>query len=601
MLSFAWRAKLCGEIGNNEGKLLNLDEEDEVIFSKFVALGCGESVTIGRGLEELVGLGRMADLYRMEAILSDVEEAVLNRLTMESCGLILTMTCGSGLVRLETESRNLALRKFDRFAECAGFLRVSEEALGSLLDDDGLISESEERVLKGVVRWMKGGPGGEIRGEDLLRKIRFPSMSGLFLVDEARSMLPENSAMKSLVLESSLLKHLSSNLWVEMELNCLDAAVLVPRRGTGVNWAKCTSRGDTRLKAGQLVYSVSAHRRGFVCGGLGNGSIKVWNRATLEEERTLTGHSGTVWALISVEGWLISGSFDHTIRVWDVATWCCERTLEGHADAVRCLAVSGGRLVSGSSDRTVKVWRIEGPSAWRCERTLAGHGSGVSCVETWGLKMASGSEDKTIRVWDVGAGTHEQTLKGHEGRVVGLVACGQRLISSSTDKAVRVWSMATWACTQTVQAYATGSAQCIMRLAVSGTTLVGGSCTHPYSRTARHEVRVWDLDSLERIFTLRQPAGQPVSSLASDGVEMWGAVGVDIVVWGHRPLNGGMDGGPDEDSDSSPEDGSDDDSGGEDSDGVVDDSDHYSEGVSDSYSGGDSDGDWDGASPHGLW
>ncbi len=51
--------------------------------------------------------------------------------------------------------------------------------LGSLLDVDALVSESEERVLKDVVRWMKGGVGDVIRGEDLLRKMRFPFMSGI--------------------------------------------------------------------------------------------------------------------------------------------------------------------------------------------------------------------------------------------------------------------------------------------------------------------------------------------------------------------------------------------------------------------------------------
>ena len=148
--------------------------------------------------------------------------------------------------------------------------------------------------------------------------------------------------------------------------------------------------------------------------------------------------------------------------------------------------------------------------------------------------MASGSRDKTIRVWDVGAGTHEQTLVGHVRAVVALVACGQRLISSSTDKTVKVGSIATWACTQTVQTYAAGSAQFILRLAVCGSTLVGGSECEPLSVTEEHEVRVWDLETLEPLHTLRQPAGQVVWGLASDGEEVWGTVGEEVVVWGRR-------------------------------------------------------------------
>ncbi len=39
-------------------------------------------------------------------------------------------------------------------------MALGEEALGSLLDDDGLTTEKEERVYDGLVRWMQGG-GGE--------------------------------------------------------------------------------------------------------------------------------------------------------------------------------------------------------------------------------------------------------------------------------------------------------------------------------------------------------------------------------------------------------------------------------------------------------
>ncbi len=148
--------------------------------------------------------------------------------------------------------------------------------------------------------------------------------------------------------------------------------------------------------------------------------------------------------------------------------------------------------------------------------------------------MASGSGNQPIRVWDVGAGTLEQTLAGHEGPVVALMGCGQRLISSSFDKTVKVWSMATWACVHTVQAYAAGSAQFIWSLAISGPTLVGGSFSSPHSRTEEYEVRVWDLETLEPLHTLRQGAGSWVIGLASYGEEVWGSAGKDVVVWGRQ-------------------------------------------------------------------
>ncbi len=130
-----------------------------------------------------------------------------------------------------------------------------------------------------------------------------------------------------LVFEAGLLKHRAANLWRGNDLRYLDAKVLVPRRGRGVNWAEYASGGERRLNAGQEAWSVSAHGRGFVCGGLGDGSTRVWNRATLGVERTLTEYTSAVPALVSVGGWLISGSNDHAIRVWDLATGRCEGTL----------------------------------------------------------------------------------------------------------------------------------------------------------------------------------------------------------------------------------------------------------------------------------
>ncbi len=348
-------------------------------------------------------------------------------------------------------------------------------------------------------------------------------------------MLPECARLELLATESGVLKGVAANLWTEIGLRHLDSKVLLPRRGRSVDWAEYAGGGERRVAAGQWAYSVSAHGGGFVCGGLKGGPIRVWNRATLEVERTLTGHTDGVMALASVGGRLVSGSSDHGIRVWDVATGRCEGTLAGHTDEVRCLAVSGDRLVSGSWDGTARVWRMDGPvPAWRCERTLAGHGAGVGCLAAWGGKAATGSRDHTIRVWDVASGAHEQTLAGHGGTVLALVACGQRLISSSKDRTVRVWSMATWACVRTAQAYPAGSAQYILRLAVSGSTLVGGSSSHPHSPAEVYEARVWDLETLAPLHTLRQAAGHRVWSLASDGGEVWGAIGKDVVVWGRR-------------------------------------------------------------------
>ena len=73
-----------------------------------------------------------------------------------------------------------------------------------------------------------------MRCEGLLRKIRFPFMSGVFLAGEARGILPESAGLEVLVLEAGLLRGIAAHLWGGMELSYLDANVLVPRPGRGV-------------------------------------------------------------------------------------------------------------------------------------------------------------------------------------------------------------------------------------------------------------------------------------------------------------------------------------------------------------------------------
>src|SRR6185503_6003515 len=74
---------------------------------------------------------------------------------------------------------------------------------------------------------------------------------------------------------------------------------------------------------------------------------------------TLSGHTRQVVGVaFSPDGnKLASVSQDQTVRYWDVATASEERTLVGHTDTVFTVALGGdGLLVSGRYDGTTKVW-----------------------------------------------------------------------------------------------------------------------------------------------------------------------------------------------------------------------------------------------------
>ena len=86
---------------------------------------------------------------------------------------------------------------------------------------------------------------------------------------------------------------------------------------------------------------------------------------------------------------IASGSDDKTIKLWDTATGDLEKTLVGHLDTVDTVAFSpdSKRIASGSWDRTIKVWNTANGDL---EKMLVGH------LETGVLAIAFSPDGKRI-------------------------------------------------------------------------------------------------------------------------------------------------------------------------------------------------------------
>ena len=111
------------------------------------------------------------------------------------------------------------------------------------------------------------------------------------------------------------------------------------------------------------------------------GKVRLWNAITLKLERTLTGHTNTVDAVVfSPDGdMLVSSSRDQTIRLWNPHNGKLKRTLIGHTDEVMRMAFSpdGTTLASGSRDRKIRLWN---PNSGQHIKTLAGQTDWVNPV-----------------------------------------------------------------------------------------------------------------------------------------------------------------------------------------------------------------------------
>jgi WD40 repeat protein len=59
--------------------------------------------------------------------------------------------------------------------------------------------------------------------------------------------------------------------------------------------------------------------------------IKIWNIATGECIRTITGHTNSVYSLVKLSGnTILSGSYDTTMKIWNIDNGVCQKTITGH-------------------------------------------------------------------------------------------------------------------------------------------------------------------------------------------------------------------------------------------------------------------------------
>jgi WD40 repeat protein len=93
-----------------------------------------------------------------------------------------------------------------------------------------------------------------------------------------------------------------------------------------------------------------------------NETVRLWDPATGQQLRTMTGHDGKVFGVaFSPDGRLLaSGGGDNTVRLWDPATGEHRGTLAGHDDPVFGVAFSpdGRLLATASYDKTVRLWDL---------------------------------------------------------------------------------------------------------------------------------------------------------------------------------------------------------------------------------------------------
>ena len=194
---------------------------------------------------------------------------------------------------------------------------------------------------------------------------------------------------------------------------------------------------------GAIIASMAFSPDGWVLASRGKDhTVQLWNPATGQQLRALTGHTGPVRSVaFSPDGQVLaSAGYDNTARLWNPATGQQLRALTGQIIA---FSLDGQFLASADNDFTIRLWN---PATGQQLRTLRGHTNRIhSLAFGSGPVLASAGADATIRLWNPATGRRLPTLTGHDGNVLSVAFSpdGRILASSGYDSTVRLWDLAT--------------------------------------------------------------------------------------------------------------------------------------------------------------
>ncbi|MBY5957027.1 hypothetical protein KUV50_02695 [Membranicola marinus] len=142
--------------------------------------------------------------------------------------------------------------------------------------------------------------------------------------------------------------------------------------------------------------------------GSSDGSIYILSYPELFLQKQLVdAHDPTVFALLWMDGYLISGGRDALIKSWNVEKdYELDQTINAHWYAIYDLKSTDNYMVSSSRDKSIRWWNrhtLEPVTTIKWGDVMEAHVHSVNslAVDAENEMVFSGSEDRTIRAWKI--------------------------------------------------------------------------------------------------------------------------------------------------------------------------------------------------------
>jgi serine/threonine protein kinase len=267
-------------------------------------------------------------------------------------------------------------------------------------------------------------------------------------------------------------------------------------------------------------------------GGDEKGNIYLWEVATGERKKTITGHRKAILAIAisNDQQILASSSEDGTIKVWDLKTGKERITLPRQRGLIAlALSSDGNTLVTGGEDTTVKLWNL---STGNLIETLPVEKEVVSLALNQDASIiVSGHSGGDIIFWQKqGSNPYEPrifpSINPWEAHSVAISIDGTTAASSSCQDNIRIWKDSNWK-DSPLQAGSSADI-CLIVISEDGKIIAG--------RSSDETIRLWNLNTKKEIFSYSPSSPKSFDSprmiaLSGDGRTVASNFDKKIQVW----------------------------------------------------------------------